>query len=176
MQAVEAALELLSAVFELDEAFVEEQQRRRLPVATLDALLMANPLWVLHLIQYVRFEANTRIQVSAIKIAGHLAARDSRFVHILLQFPSELRHLVYDYTLCLNASLFGGADAESEAESGGGAGTGVESCAALIMQLLQDNAEKEFPNLTQVLLGYTVTGVRCLALALIRYSCVFSEP
>ena len=109
--------------------------------------------------RYVRFDANAKIQAASIKIAGYLAERDPRFVYLLLQYPKETRHLVYDYTLCLNAGLFGmvedvsvsGTDLK-DAE--------VETCAGLILRVIRGNAEKEYPNFMHVLLGYNTSGVR----------------
>lgn len=58
MQATESALGLLSALFEMDQAFVNEQLQKPNQgpaVATLDALLMRNPAWVIQLVQYASY-------------------------------------------------------------------------------------------------------------------------
>lgn len=174
--AVVALFELLLVVFDLDTKWVQLQKRMHVLVDTLDAALLARPAVALQLIQFARYGYSTWLQAAAIRVAGTLAARDESVTSTLLRFGDEAAALVHSFAGCLVARGAVPADPDVEdewAEGGevGGPGDAVEDAAdgaekleirGLVLQLMLDCADMPFPNFTQLLLGYHVSGVRAV--------------
>jgi nuclear pore complex protein Nup205 len=148
-------LRLLTAVFDLDIEWVQHQRKSRTAVESLHCLLMQQPLWVLHLVQFIQPGMCPALQSNAARIAGFLSTRDAAFTHTLLTNLLHARKLVYNCTAVLAASLFLADTSASTA-----ADDEAAMVAPLLLQLLLDNVSRPFPNLTQLLLGYTVHQAR----------------
>lgn len=181
--AVAALFELLLVVFDLDGKWVQLQRRMHALVETLDAALLGRPAVALQLMQFVRYGYSSWLQAAAVRVAGTLAARDESVTATLLQFGDEAAALVHSFAGCLSsrAVVPEDPDVEDEWEEGaqiggpgdavGGGGSGDDAAGdgaermeirGLILQLMLDCADMPFPNFTQLLLGYHVSGVRLL--------------
>lgn len=178
--AIAALFELLLAVFDLDGKWVQLQRRMHALVETLDTALLARPAVALQLMQFVRYGYSTWLQAAAVRVAGTLAARDESVTTTLLRFGDEAGALVHSFAGCLASRAAVPLDPAVEDEweegvdiGGPGDGGGGEDVAdgeerleirGLILQLMLDCADMPFPNFTQLLLGYHVTGVRAVLL------------
>lgn len=194
--AVAALFELLLVVFDLDGKWVQLQRRMHALVETLDAALLGRPAVALQLMQFVRYGYSSWMQAAAVRVAGTLAARDESVTTTLLQFGDEAAALVHSFAGCLSSRAVVPEDPEVEDEweevadrggpgdaIGGGddaAGDGGErmEIRGLVLQLMLDCADMPFPNFTQLLLGYHVSGVRlvpCAAACNLRNELVASR-
>ena len=165
--AVVALFELLVAVFDADTAWVEAQRRHQHGMEPLHTLLLATPAVAVQLVQFVGYSRSASIQAGAVRTLGALTARCADFTHMVLQLPGIAKKLVYDCARCLDEGLLAPAATSSYtlADSGegddGGSGGGA-SAAELLLQVLLDNALGDFPNFTQLALGYAVQQARPL--------------
>lgn len=176
--AVTALFELLLNIFDLDGKWVQLQKGMHVLVETLDVTLLATPAVALQLMQFVRYDYNPWLQAAAVRVAGTLAARDESVTATLLKFGDEGAALVHSFAGCLGSSVAvpQDPDVEDEWEEGadmggprdggdgaaGGDGDEKMEIRGLILQLMLDCADMPFPNFTQLLLGYHVSGVRCV--------------
>lgn len=173
--AVAALFELLLNVFDLDGKWVHLQKGMHVLVETLDTALLAAPAVALQLMQFVRYDYSPWLQAAAVRVAGTLAARDTSVTSTLLKFGDEAAALVHSFAGCLSCRVAVPLDPDVEDEWDEGADMGGPRDGAvpedadeqmeirgLILQLMLDCADMPFPNFTQLLLGYHVSGVRSI--------------
>eukprot|EP00892_Ulva_mutabilis_P012351 jgi/Ulvmu1/9489/UM052_0059.1 len=172
--AVAALFELLLTIFDLDGKWVLLQKGMHVLVETLDTLLLASPAVAMQLIQFVRYDYSPWLQAAAVRVAGTLAARDASVTATLLTFGDEAAALVHSFAGCLGSRVVVPLDPDVDDEweegmelgrpregaDGGTEGDGEEKMEirGLILQLMLDCADMPFPNFTQLLLGYHVSG------------------
>ena len=148
-RAVLKLFELLTTVCEGDEAWVDAQQRQQQAVAPLHSLIMRQPAWALQLVQFAEPGACPALQRAAVRMMGFLSTRDATFTHKLLRF--QPRRLVYHCAATLAETLFDSCAPDD-----------TPTTAGLLLHVMLDNVYLPFPNLAQLLLGYTVHQVRAV--------------
>ncbi|KAG9451145.1 hypothetical protein H6P81_011110 [Aristolochia fimbriata] len=139
-KAVHLALEILVLVFDKDLALADYW---RPLYQSLDVVLFQDSQQIIALLEYVRYDFQTQIQESSIKIMSILSARMEGLVQLLLK-SNAAYYLIEDYAACLELRTEEHQPIENTGDDAG----------ILILQLLIENISRPAPNITHLLLKF----------------------
>ncbi|CAM8929010.1 unnamed protein product [Rhodiola kirilowii] len=112
---------------------------------SVDIILTHDQNQIVALLEYVRYDANPRIQQCSIKIMDVLSSRMSGLTQLLLK-SNAANSLVEDYAACLENRSEESQDAENNNDDLG----------VLIMQLLINSINRPAPNIVHLLLKFDI--------------------